>query len=311
MDIEYLLFLQEFRNSINNAWTPFMEWISHFATAYLLLVPAFIYWCISKKKGSYVLFSAVTALAVNSLIKLTACVYRPWIRESRIHPVEGSIHEATGYSFPSGHCAGSGSVYGSIAAAFGGKNKAVAVISILMALTTAFSRNYLGYHTPQDVLVGLLVATACVYGVNRLLILFEQDPEKEDRFLIAGAVLSVFSILYITFKPYPMDYSEGALLVDPVAMMKDGYNDFGMFGAYCLARLIDKRFIRFEASGLCVKGVVMSVLGFIPLFVIAKVLAHPLTDALGARMGALVKVVLIVFFIMNLWPMVIKRVCRK
>ena len=30
MDIEYLLFLQNFRNSINDAWTPFMEWISYF-----------------------------------------------------------------------------------------------------------------------------------------------------------------------------------------------------------------------------------------------------------------------------------------
>lgn len=25
MDIQYLLWLQDFRNSINNAWTPFME----------------------------------------------------------------------------------------------------------------------------------------------------------------------------------------------------------------------------------------------------------------------------------------------
>jgi hypothetical protein len=28
MDIQYLLFLQDFRNSIDNALTPFMEWVS-------------------------------------------------------------------------------------------------------------------------------------------------------------------------------------------------------------------------------------------------------------------------------------------
>ena len=43
MDIDYLLFLQNFRNSINDALTPFMEWISHFAVYYLLVIPVFIY----------------------------------------------------------------------------------------------------------------------------------------------------------------------------------------------------------------------------------------------------------------------------
>ena len=44
MDINYLLFLQDFRNGMNNAWTPFLEWLSHFAVSGLILLPAFIYW---------------------------------------------------------------------------------------------------------------------------------------------------------------------------------------------------------------------------------------------------------------------------
>ena len=31
MDIQYLLWLQDFRNGMNDAWTPFMEWVSMFA----------------------------------------------------------------------------------------------------------------------------------------------------------------------------------------------------------------------------------------------------------------------------------------
>ena len=38
MDIAYLLFLQDFRNGIDNALTPFMEWVSFFAVTYIVLL---------------------------------------------------------------------------------------------------------------------------------------------------------------------------------------------------------------------------------------------------------------------------------
>lgn len=41
MDIQYLLFLQNFRNSINDALTPFMEMISLFAVTFLVSEPYF------------------------------------------------------------------------------------------------------------------------------------------------------------------------------------------------------------------------------------------------------------------------------
>ena len=42
MDIQYLLFLQDFRNSIDNALTPFMEGVSMFAVTYLDPVPGLL-----------------------------------------------------------------------------------------------------------------------------------------------------------------------------------------------------------------------------------------------------------------------------
>lgn len=39
----------------------------------------------------------------NSFAKLTACVYRPWMSNSDIHPYEKALESSTGYSFPSGH----------------------------------------------------------------------------------------------------------------------------------------------------------------------------------------------------------------
>ena len=98
MDIEYLLLLQRFRNAINDALTPFMEMISLFAVTYLIIVPAVVYWCIDKKSGLYTLSSFTVCIAFNAVLKLTACVYRPWIRDSRVLPAGDAITTATGYS---------------------------------------------------------------------------------------------------------------------------------------------------------------------------------------------------------------------
>ena len=78
MDITYLLWLQDFRNSINDAWTPFMEWVSTFGTRGILFLPAILYWCIDKKKGLFVFYALKISHTINSVVKLTACVYRPW-----------------------------------------------------------------------------------------------------------------------------------------------------------------------------------------------------------------------------------------
>lgn len=51
MDIQYLLSLQDFRNGIQDAITPFMEFISMFATTYLILIPVFIYWNMNRSFG--------------------------------------------------------------------------------------------------------------------------------------------------------------------------------------------------------------------------------------------------------------------
>ena len=49
---------------------------------------------------------------VNGLLKVAACVYRPWIRDPRVVPNEKALAEATGYSFPSGHSMNAAAVYG-------------------------------------------------------------------------------------------------------------------------------------------------------------------------------------------------------
>ncbi len=152
MDIEYLLFLQRFRESINDSLTPFMEGISLFAVTYLIMIPVFVYWVVSKRKGLYTLVSYYLCCGFNAIVKLTVCAYRPWIRDARVHPAGDAITTATGYSFPSGHTVTAGPIYGGLAVVSWSWKKFVSVILGIFLLLTAFSRNYLGVHTPQDVL---------------------------------------------------------------------------------------------------------------------------------------------------------------
>ena len=152
LDIQYLLFLQNFRNSINDAWTPFMEFVSSFAVDYLILIPIFFYWYIDKRKGLYTLVSYYLCMFLTPLIKLTACVYRPWIRDARILPAGDSIRTATGYSFPSGHTTTAAPLAGGTAVNIW-KNRRfrwLSVLFVIFILLTAFSRNYLGVHTPSS-----------------------------------------------------------------------------------------------------------------------------------------------------------------
>lgn len=92
----------------------------------------------------------------NQFLKNTFCVYRPWIRDSRIEPVSGAKSGATGYSFPSGHTASSTGVYGSLGIFCRKNYKLISIFSFILIFLIMFSRNWLGVHTPQDVIVAFL-----------------------------------------------------------------------------------------------------------------------------------------------------------
>ena len=77
-----------------------------------------------------------------------------------------------------------------------------------------------------------------------------RHPEKENLFLLISFAVGWLEIICITFKPYPMDYVNGVLLVDPQRMMNDGYGDICLLIAFPVARYIEKTWIRFRPAGL-------------------------------------------------------------
>lgn len=311
LDIRYLLFLQDFRASINDAWTPFMEFVSTFATRYLVLAVLFIYWAVNKRRGLYAIASMCLTLAINQLIKLTACVYRPWIRDPRIVPAGDSITSATGYSFPSGHTATAAPQLLGMAVTADRKKKWFPVLCILGIMLVGFSRNYLGVHTPQDVFVAICESVLCVIIMQKIFAYIELHPEKEDLFLIAGVIFGSVSIAYITFKPYPMTYVDGKLLVDPQKMMNDGYGDISFLIAFCIGRFIERRWIRFEPTGVNVPGILLWAVGGAVFVLLNNNIGKPLDNMLGSHWGHLARRMITIIYYTALYPLIIKLVMNK
>jgi len=310
MDIEYLLFLQRFRESINDSLTPFMEGISLFAVTYLIMIPVFVYWVVSKRKGLYTLVSYYLCCGFNAIVKLTVCAYRPWIRDARVHPAGDAITTATGYSFPSGHTVTAGPIYGGLAVVSWSWKKFVSVILGIFLLLTAFSRNYLGVHTPQDVFVGICESVFWLIIVAKIFTYLDEHPEKENLLLLICFIVGWLGIAYITFKPYPMDYVDGKLLVDPQKMMNDGYGDICLLIAFPVARYIEKRWIGFQAPGLKGAGLAAGIVGLIPLFLMIKFMRPALDGVLGTHWGHFTHSFILVLYCIALWPLVIKAVSK-
>jgi membrane-associated phospholipid phosphatase len=314
MDIQYLLFLQNFRNNINDALTPFMEWVSMFAVTYLILFAVYYYWNTDKKGGLYTLVAYYFCMVLTPLIKLTACVYRPWIRDSRILPAGDSITTATGYSFPSGHTTTAAPISGGIAVNTW-KNKGtrwISVLFILSILITGFSRNYLGVHTPQDVCVALLLSAASLYGTSKLFAYLDEHPEKEYVLLLGGFIFCCLALVYITFKPYPMTLNaEGELIVDPQKMMNDGYGDLGKMMGFLIARYVEKTWIRFEPLKNGVHSVVLCVIGLAGMVLLKQFVNPVMVAAFGSHWGKLFFSILYTFYYIALFPLVLKLAERS
>jgi membrane-associated phospholipid phosphatase len=306
MDIDYLLFLQRFRERINDALTPFMELVSLFAISFLITIPAFIYWCKDKRIGLYALSTYALSSVLTVVVKLTACVYRPWIRDSRIIPAGNAVMFSTGYSFPSGHTSNAASIYGGLALKSPKKRRWIKVICVLMILLTAFSRNYLGVHTPQDVLTAILLGTIAVLFMSKLFAYLSEHTEKEDIVLAAGIVFCIAALVYISVKPYPRDIVNGKLLVDPKAMMKDGFGCIGRLTALCVARYAERKWVRYTPS-LSPKTIMLGIAGSFITVLIITFGIFPLRSLFGLHWGAFAKNFIMMTFIILIWPAVMKQ----
>ena len=307
MDIEYLLLLQSFRSATGGVLDSFMSYITTYGEELLtMMIAAAIYWCVSKQDGMYTLFTWGSGRLLNGFLKVTACVYRPWIRDARVQPVESAIKAATGYSFPSGHTTNATSVYGSVA--LNKKlGKVMRGLMVLMIVLIGFSRNYLGVHTPQDVFVGCGVTVVLLLLDRRILDAVEKKPELDRIVLAVGLALNVLLIIYATVKPYPLDYdSAGKLIVDPAKMAIDTYKGCGFSSAVLISWFADRKWLHYEPEGTPLHRLTCYTAGiigyFAVLYIIVPLMPSNIAGAFMDRFIRLIYIMLIVPFLIKMFP---------
>lgn len=250
MDIAYLLLLQRFREVTGDVLNNFFNTITEFGNGIIFYAAlAGIYWAVSKKTGIYLLFNLMIGNLVNGFLKLTACVYRPWVRDVRVQPVPAAKATATGYSFPSGHTAQAMSLWGGLAVSYRKRAKAIMWASIAILLLICFSRNYLGVHTPQDVIVSFCFGLIILFIMAKVLKWVEKAKNNDIILTVVVSILSILTVVYVSVKSYPIDYDEaGKILVDPKNMLPDTYFCAGCAIGIALGWLLEKRFVKFSTD---------------------------------------------------------------
>ena len=285
MDLRYLLLLQQFRESTGELMTSFMMLITNFAMIGSAVLCVIVFWTVDKVLGYWLISNTVSGLFINNVIKLTACVYRPWIRWPQLDPPERAIESATGYSFPSGHTQVASSFFGTCSLSMWKKNNAVSALCAAVILLTAFSRNFLGVHTLTDVLTSILISVVLIAVSARLFEKVQKDRSLLYKLIAAGCVAAVLAIIYFTFKTYPMDYIDGDLIVDPVEMKNDGYAAAGAFLGVLAGAYIEIRYVRFTTDGTLPTKILRVLCGLPFILILMLVLKKPVYSLIGTAAG--------------------------
>jgi membrane-associated phospholipid phosphatase len=245
MDLAYLEWLQNIRMSLPPIFEQFFLLISD-ALGQILIIPiiCLTYWCFDKMLGKTLLFSIGISSYANNFIKLLACTYRPWVRSDAIHPTQGALKGATGYSFPSGHTQMASNTFGTIAHYM--KKAAITIVCAILIVLTALSRNILGVHTPQDVIVGLLIGISTIFIAEPIMRWGEEKEGNDLKLLVATIALCIVTTIIVLVKPYPTDYdASGSLLVDPVTMQADYFKTVGLLVGVMLGWFLERRYVNF------------------------------------------------------------------
>lgn len=253
MDIEFLLWLQDFRESSGDLFTPFMKFVSELEM-YFILAPLFVYWTMSKRKGFFVILAFCISCFMNGVLKLMFCIYRPFVLDERIMPLGGYRPES--YSFPSGHAMSVTPVLAGMAVISRKTASWLSWICVLLLLSNLLSRNYAGVHTPQDVIVGMLLGILSLWIASVIV----YNPERETLSYAIILVICAVGLYYISTKSYPEVYEDGKFIVEAGSSVRFTFFEAGLLVGLIFGRILEQRYINFS-PGLTVKSAATACVG--------------------------------------------------
>lgn len=301
----------EFLKLLEGIRTPFLDWFFSLITylgdeVVFMVVAIAIFWCINKREGYYVLTVGLVGTMVNQLLKLFFRVPRPWIKDASFKPVESAVERASGYSFPSGHTQNIGGTFGSIA--LFARKWLGRVLCALIIILVAFSRMYLGVHTPLDVLVSLGIAAALVAAFYPIF----KSEERFERFMpfvVAGAML--LCLLYILYFPI-FGASAGHNPTNLESGMKAAYTMAGCTIGLAIVYFVDSTFVKFDTHATWYVQLIKIAVGLGVILGIKEGLRAPLEFICigNVYVARMLRYLLMVIFAGILWPMCFKYLAK-
>lgn len=276
-----------------------MAWITECGGELVFMVVAItMFWCVSKACGYYMLTVGFTGTILNQFLKLAFRIPRPWVKDPDFTIVESARAGATGYSFPSGHTQ-------NVFASFGcgmrwTKQTWLRIVCAVLVVLTAFSRMYLGVHTPLDVGVSFGIGLVLVFALYPLFSRIEERPNTMYWLFGVMIVLNLAYLLYAELWPFPAD-------VDAANLAEGRKNAYtllgavlGMTGAY----FIDRKYVHFDVRAVWWAQVLKVVLGLALTVALRTVLKAPLLALFGGHNAAhLLRYFIMVLFAGGVWPM--------
>lgn len=286
--------------------TPFFDKLMGLVTnlggeAVFIVAAIIVFWCLNKSCGYYMMTVGFAGTIINQFLKLWFRIPRPWVKDPNFTIVESARAEATGYSFPSGHTQNAFAVFGAPARFF--KNTALRIVFIFLIALTAFSRMYVGVHTPLDVGVSLIVGTILVFVIYPFFRDMDKSPKKV--YIIFGIfiVLAAAFVAFVELYDFPADidaenYASG---------LKNAYMILFCAIGLMLTFFIDTKYVHFHTQAVWWAQIIKVVVGLAILLALKSVLKAPLLALFGGHSVAHgVRYFIVILFAGIVWPMTFK-----
>ncbi len=291
--MEVLYYLEKIRFALLDAVMLLITRLGE-ETAFLVIA-IILLWCVDKKRGYYVLFVGFAGILANQTLKLLFRIPRPWVIDPEFPPVEKAVPAATGYSFPSGHTQSAVGAFGAIAATE--KNRKIRIVAVILAVLVAFSRMYLGVHTPKDVLTSAVIAVCLVFLLRPLVM---GDKKYVMPALLVG--VSLLCVGYIIFShhfQFPANIDSENLAHG----RETGFTLLGCVLGFLIAYHVEKKWIQFPVKAVWWAQILKVAIGFGLVLAVKVGLKAPLNALLGGAAGRTVRYLLMVLVAGTLWPM--------
>ena len=275
---------------------------------FFMAVAIIFFWCSDKGKGYYVLTVGFVGTLLNQFLKLLFRVSRPWVKDPNFTIVESARAEATGYSFPSGHTQNAAATLGCTAMVL--RKKALKILFWVLYALVAFSRMYLGVHTPMDVGVSLVLGLAMTIGLYPLFRDAENNPRRIYALLGGMVGLGVLFILFVEMYRFPADVDADNLLHG----VENAYKLTGAVTGMLLAYWLDQRYIHFDVKAPVLVQVIKCALGLALVMGVCVVLKAPLNALIPyTPVAGGLRYMLMVLFAAAVWPLTFpwwKKICK-